>query len=362
MSALSTKRKRDGAGPNNGDQSDNDDSGDSVIGLDVGGELYYTNKSTLTAGSTYFAARFGGTFNAGKSHVDECGRKVYFIDADGELFKHILAFLRRGVASWCRDDRVLVKRLVAEAEYFGVEAMLKELNEFVCIPPNQSGKGILYWLGTTMGKRLYKNPWEIKQIEIGPISHDEGMFGPIEENMSPFFAYRPPCQKDLKNPEIGGMLWCCHYNGAPSRAFSFKKVLVKPTHYSLRYGACCGMSDWNFEASVDGDSWTILHKARKERHLLRPSREEINKLAEVDDAELVTIAENCHRKTWEVDTPVFYKFFRFGSVCRDELRRIYGGQRAGETFGEDGRFQITFSECLHGVGFELYGDAKHCAK
>ena len=359
MSSLSTKRKRaDGAGPDSGNESDGDNSGDSVIGLDVGGELYYTNKSTLTAGSTYFATRFGGTFSAGSSRRDEFGRRIYFIDADGELFKHILAFLRRGVASWYRDDRVLVERLIAEAEYFGVEAMLKQLRDFVCIPPNESGKGILYWLGTSMGKAPYKNPWEMKQIEIGSVSHDVGMFGPIEENMSPFFAYRPTCQKDLRNPENGGMLWCCHYNGAPSRTFSFKNVLVKPTHYSLRYGRCEGMSDWNFEASVDGDRWDILHKARKERHLLRPSREELDGLSEVDDADFVSIAEDRHRKTWEVNSPLFYKYFRFLSLRRDELRSMYGEAMAAETLGEDGR--IVFSDCLHGVGFELYGEAKHC--
>ena len=73
MSTPSTKRKRgDGADPDEDDGRDND-SGDSVIGLDVGGQLFYTHKSTLTAGSAYFAARFGGAFSAGPSRKDEHG-------------------------------------------------------------------------------------------------------------------------------------------------------------------------------------------------------------------------------------------------------------------------------------------------
>ena len=72
-STSSTTRKRaDGVDPGE-DDGRNDDSGDSVIGLDVGGQLFYTHKSTLTAGSAYFAARFGGAFSAGPSRKDEHG-------------------------------------------------------------------------------------------------------------------------------------------------------------------------------------------------------------------------------------------------------------------------------------------------
>ena len=63
---ASSKRKR----PDEPCAND-EERGDSVIGLDVGGQLFYTHKSTLTAGSAYFAARFGGTFSAGESYEDD---------------------------------------------------------------------------------------------------------------------------------------------------------------------------------------------------------------------------------------------------------------------------------------------------
>jgi len=39
------------------------------------------------------------------------------------------------------------------------------------------------------------------------------------------------------------MLLCDFGN---KREFKFVDVMVKPTHYSLRYGQHTGMSDWNF--------------------------------------------------------------------------------------------------------------------
>lgn len=145
------------------DASDNDSSHDPVIGLDVGGQKFYTHQSTLTNGSPYFAARFGGRFGAENSVTDDDGRDVYFVDADHELFVHILNFLRRGVPTWpkklYKENPILYERLVSEAEYFGVESMLALLRRRpILFEPDGSCKDILHWLGTEGGKREYKNP------------------------------------------------------------------------------------------------------------------------------------------------------------------------------------------------------------
>lgn len=97
-----TKRKRlaseaDGAEGSSSSPSNEDDP---IIGLDVGGKLFYTHRSTLTNSGSYFAARFGGMFSAGSSWTDGRGRNVYFLDADGILFEHILSYVRRGIPSW----------------------------------------------------------------------------------------------------------------------------------------------------------------------------------------------------------------------------------------------------------------------
>ena len=289
--ASSTKRKRSDE-PSGAD--DENDSSDSIIGLDVGGQLFYTHKSTLTAGSAYFAARFGGAFSAGSSYEDERGRKVYFVDADHDTFRCILTYLRRGTASWpdLADDPKFYQRLVAEAEYFGLESMLAELQGSARIAPNVSGKGILYWLGTSAHKETYQNPYKIDKVRVEPVSSQTFDHETMNSDLSDFFEYRPICDKSLENR--CGMLWSTTENG-DSRQFNFVDFLVKPTHYSLRYGQCYGMSDWNFEASVDGVSWDILHEARKDRHLLRPSSKELESVPTGDIAGFVSIAEERHR-------------------------------------------------------------------
>jgi hypothetical protein len=326
--------------------------------LDVGGQLFYTHKSTLTAGSAYFAARFGGTFNAGSSYADERGKKVYFVDANGDLFVHILDYLRRGVASW-PDDPKFHKRLAAEAEYFGVEAMLYELRDLASIAPNGSGKGILYWLGTNKGEEDYMNPYSRDKIRIELISKPGKPMKEVQKmnsHVSAFFEHHPSCSPNFQNNGCA-MLWCDLQCG-DSRHFNFVDVAVRPTHYSLRYGCCYGMSDWNFEASVDGISWDILHEVRKDRHLLQPSDFEIEHLAaEAENGDFVSVAEEYCRHTWKVDASSYYKYFRFASLTTEQLRVLYGTDEDGsDNLGPDGR--VLFSRCLHGVGFELYGDVK----
>lgn len=57
---------------------------DVVIGLDVGGKLYYCRKSTLIGVSrpSYFAARFAGEMDPVVEYTDERGRDVFFLDQD----------------------------------------------------------------------------------------------------------------------------------------------------------------------------------------------------------------------------------------------------------------------------------------
>ena len=337
---AASKRKR-----SDEPDADGEDGNDSVIGLDVGGQLFYTHKSTLTAGSTYFAARFGGNFNAGSSYVDERGRKVYFIDGNGELFVHVLDYLRRGIASWPdqADNPKFHKRLVAEAEYFGVEAMVRELL-MASISPNESGKGILYWLGTNRGTTSYRNPFVAKDIKVDD-EDDHVLF----ESNAYFFGYRPPCSFGICN---NSQVLNCTMQDGKSRECSFANIRVRPSHYSLRYGQCHGMSDWNFEASVDGINWDCLHKARKERGILQPSeaeRESISRGEKCDEL------EKHHRQVWPVNSSSYYKHFRFTSLTDDEVKALYGDDDEKQlTLGPDGR--CLWSPCLHGVGFELYGD------
>lgn len=91
----------------------------SVITLDVGGRLFKVSTDILIAESGLFqhqlSYRFTWTPQADGS---------YFLDADPEIFEHLLRFMRRPSKFplfWSNDrgfDYDLYQRLQTEAEYF----------------------------------------------------------------------------------------------------------------------------------------------------------------------------------------------------------------------------------------------------
>ena len=370
----------------------NGSSDDPVIGLNVGGQKFYTHQSTLTNGSAYFAARFSGNFDTTDSITDEDGREVYFIDASPELFEHILGFLRRGIPSWhenlYKQDSVLYSRLVNEAEYFGVESMLESLRRrthFVCAPDG-SGKDILHWLGTDGGRSEYNNPLDIGAVTFGGscltkadeiVADPDGWETPEEQigcfnSRKEFIQHRPLCgETALFNKPVSDIsserqnyddkLWfekqcllldCDHSMFEHYLDITFENITIMPTHYSLRYSECYGMSCWDFQASLDGVLWITLHKARKDKSIEQPSNEKLaellsvfkSKCLHVSDANTkqsiaTSIAEEQLRGTWKVEAfNNFYKHFRIKGA------------------GED--CENSSQGCMHGVGFEIYGEVK----
>lgn len=96
-------------------------SGDRVI-LQVGDRRFTTTKSNLTDESDWFRTFFSGRWN------HELMDGAYFIDADGDLFEHILRYLRRKVFPIFYDnakghDHAMYLALLKEAEYFQIERL-----------------------------------------------------------------------------------------------------------------------------------------------------------------------------------------------------------------------------------------------
>ena len=99
-----------------------------IITLQVGERRFTTRKETLKGGSGFFSALLSGRWD----NVQPDGS--YFIDADGDLFKHILEYLRRGVPPIFYDrskghDHALYLRLLAEARYFQIDSLREWLEK-----------------------------------------------------------------------------------------------------------------------------------------------------------------------------------------------------------------------------------------
>jgi hypothetical protein len=95
--------------------------------LDVGGDKYSTSVDTLTREkNTYFTAMFSRQWELERDPKDDS----IFIDRDGKLFVHILAYLRTdSVPSDIMTNESLRQKLILEAKYFHLHHLLEILME-----------------------------------------------------------------------------------------------------------------------------------------------------------------------------------------------------------------------------------------
>jgi hypothetical protein len=95
-----------------------------IITLDVGGRKFKTRVSTLTSTSRFFSAFFSGRWS---SALQSDGS--YFVDADPDVFKHLLSFMRypgNFPMFWSRAngfDYAKYSRLGHQAEFFQIDAL-----------------------------------------------------------------------------------------------------------------------------------------------------------------------------------------------------------------------------------------------
>ncbi|KAK8156585.1 hypothetical protein IWX90DRAFT_411672 [Phyllosticta citrichinensis] len=102
---------------------------DGPVTLQVCTRRFVTTRDTLCSGSTYFSALLSSRW-AHNAQPDGS----FFVDADPDLFEHILRFLRRGVYPIFHDtkkghDHSLYAALQKEADFFGIDDLSKWLEE-----------------------------------------------------------------------------------------------------------------------------------------------------------------------------------------------------------------------------------------
>eukprot|EP00933_Yihiella_yeosuensis_P068518 TRINITY_DN74211_c0_g1_i1.p1 TRINITY_DN74211_c0_g1~~TRINITY_DN74211_c0_g1_i1.p1 ORF type:complete len:271 (-),score=33.52 TRINITY_DN74211_c0_g1_i1:82-894(-) len=88
---------------------------DDVVSLDVGGLIFKTWRSTLISKSKYFRALLSGNFK------DDGREKPLFVDADPDIFKHILEY--------CRSHRLTATAPLEEVMSFASRYAFDDLEE-----------------------------------------------------------------------------------------------------------------------------------------------------------------------------------------------------------------------------------------
>jgi hypothetical protein len=101
---------------------------DRIVQLQVGERHFTTYRSTLIEESTYFESLLSGRWNTAREDGS------YFVDADPDLFVHILRYLRRRVLPVFYNlqkghDYALYSALLKDVRFFGISALETYLAE-----------------------------------------------------------------------------------------------------------------------------------------------------------------------------------------------------------------------------------------
>ncbi|GAM27045.1 hypothetical protein SAMD00019534_102200 [Acytostelium subglobosum LB1] len=108
--------------------TDTGSSSRSLVKLNIGGTKYLTTRDTLlSAQSTFFTALLSGSCG---NAMDSDGH--YFIDRDGDIFAHILSYMRTGyfnASDHIQQRRALIYR---EADFYGIRSLISLLEPATC--------------------------------------------------------------------------------------------------------------------------------------------------------------------------------------------------------------------------------------
>jgi hypothetical protein len=121
----------------------------SLINLNVGGTSFSTTLSTLCSDSnSMLAAMFDPERSSGRAPAMKDLNGAYFIDRDPKAFAVILGFLRTGEV-FLHHTGVSEKQIQIEADYFGLEGMIKTLRrqqgDIVSVPHDDERQVIIYY-------------------------------------------------------------------------------------------------------------------------------------------------------------------------------------------------------------------------
>ncbi|XP_071495102.1 uncharacterized protein [Diadema antillarum] len=184
-----------------------------IVGLNVGGRLYQTTGETLAGLPNSMLS------DIGKGKVaplrDKSGN--YWIDRDGEIFRHILNFLRNGRLVLPDTFREL-RMLASEADFYGMSLLREHVESLVAILQHDERSTTVLDLYYSSGEDTYtvytnavnlncffpflQNPGHSRRVK--PVRHDgvDTMFGVIQP-----FSFSMQSTVDHSDESIDGSRW-----------------------------------------------------------------------------------------------------------------------------------------------------------
>ncbi|CAO1330687.1 unnamed protein product [Diamesa tonsa] len=140
------------------------------VHIDVGGTIYTSSLETLTK---YPDSRLARLFNGSIPIVLDSLKQHYFIDRDGNMFRHILNFMRNSKLL-IADDFSDLELLLEEAKYFEITAMIRQIEQLKRdklrngIKSSTSRSPSPTRVKTSTNKRVLSENYEVVALHISP--------------------------------------------------------------------------------------------------------------------------------------------------------------------------------------------------
>lgn len=230
--------------------------GDSIVELNVGGVPYSVALNTLRLHpNSMLGAMFGETWTGG-SRCDAAGR--FFIDRDGQLFRHVLNFLRNGSELKLPQTFVEFDQLLAEADFFQIPGFVAAIEALQVNQPTQKELGGIYLeVKDTM---VWFRGFHINTSLVGPLRFLR-RFSPFREefdrcanenptrvNMEPFYTSWSK-----------GVVEEVYLNFQRSKSRLEWAMLLKASGWHLKGTSCCCSSSNNHDQTfIAVDKWFLV--------------------------------------------------------------------------------------------------------
>lgn len=186
----------------------------SIIKLNVGGKSYYTKQNTLEA-SVYFETLLNGQMQTPVLTGDK--NDEIFIDRDGEMFRHVLQYMRTGILFTKKEN--ILKKIKLEAKYYG----LKNLEDDVNLQLKELTQNKDTYMFTSSDKLIEQH---LKKAKISGAKYDhKSKLLQVVESLDTV-EKRTKCYLDHSGEAVENRYTCLHENKKTNDLHE-KRVIVR---------------------------------------------------------------------------------------------------------------------------------------
>lgn len=151
------------------------------VHIDVGGKIYTSSLDTLTK---FPESKLSKMFTGSIPIVLDTLKQHYFIDRDGEMFKHILNYMRTGRAI-LPDNFGHLELLLEEARYYELHGLVTQLTNLQNKTASLNNGNIQRTITNT--HTLPGQDWEVVALNVSPEMGERIMISGVRDTIEEVF-------------------------------------------------------------------------------------------------------------------------------------------------------------------------------